>query len=252
MSNSAGPKVLLFDIETAPALVYTFSLFKPMIGLDQIVEHPRVICWSAKWLGSRTTQFSAEWDLANNRTAMLTGLRDLLDEADVVVGYNSKGFDTPWMTGEFMKEGIPLPSPFQQLDLWQMNKRNMRLLSGKLDYLSWHLLEQRKVSHPGFRLWADCLSGDEKAQRLMKRYAIQDTKLLEPLFEQMRPFIAGVNFGLWSDSELACTKCASGNLQRRGVARTAAGEFQRYQCNDCGGWSRDSRRQHTTRLRAIA
>ena len=244
------PKILLLDIETAPALVYTFSLFKPMIGLDQIVEHPRVICWSAKWYGRGRVMFESEH--ATTRADMLTKMRDLMDEADVVVGYNSVGFDVPWLKGEFMKEGIDLPSPFQQIDLWKLNKQNMRLLSGKLDYLSWHLLEERKVSHPGFRLWADCLAGDEKAWRLMKRYAIQDTALLEPLFEQMRPFIKGVNFGLWSDSETACPNCGSSNLQRRGYSRTTASTFQRYHCQDCGSWSRDSKRVDSTRLRGIS
>lgn len=249
MAAAQSPKILLFDIETAPALVYTFSLFKPVIGLDQIVEHPRILCWSAKWLGAKSVQFQSEWD--DTRLGMLQGMRDLLDEADIVVGYNSKGFDVPWLTGEFKKEGIELPSPYQELDLWQMNKQNMRLLSGKLDYLSWHLLEERKVTHGGFRLWVDCLNGDEKARRLMKKYAKQDTALLEPLFEQMRPFIKGVNLALWSDSEFACPSCGGSNLQRRGESRTVAGVFQRYQCQDCGSWSRDSKRVDTTRLRPV-
>lgn len=244
------PKILLLDIETAPALVYTFSLFKPMIGLDQIVEHPRIICWSAKWYGKGRVLFESEH--ATDRVDMLTKMRNLMDEADVVVGYNSMGFDVPWLRGEFVKEGIELPSPFQQVDLWKLNKQNMRLLSGKLDYLAWHMLEERKVSHPGFRLWAECLKGDERAWRLMKKYAIQDTALLEPLFEQMRPFIRGVNFALWNDgASFACTKCASTNVQRRGFHRTGASKFQRYHCQDCGGWSYDSKRVGTTGLRSL-
>lgn len=245
--------ILFFDIETAPMKVYTFSLFKPVIGLNQIIERPRVICWSAQWAGEEKVRFMSEYH--DGYREMLLGIRDLLDAADVVVGYNSDSFDIPWLNEQFLKHDIPIPSPYQKIDLYRLNKKFMKTPSGKLDYMAWNLLDQRKLSNAGIQLWIDCMDGTPKekkeAWKLMKAYAIQDTKLLEPLFDKMKQFVTNVNFGLYTDHDMACTHCGSDNLQRRGFARTTAGVFQRFQCNDCGGWCRDSKRTTTTSLRAI-
>lgn len=247
-------KILHLDIETSPILAYTFTLFKAMIGLNQIVERPRIICWSAKWHGKKQNLFMSEYH--HDRKAMLQGIRDLMDEADIVVGYNSQGFDIPWLNGEFAKEGIERPSPFQQVDLYRVNKKAFRLASGKLDFLAWHLLEERKVTHTGFQLWADCIGEDgpkkDKAWKMMKRYAIQDTALLEPLFEALLPYITNVNLAIHSGKDFACTGCGGENLQKRGFSYTQAGAFQRYQCIDCGSWSKDSKRVSTTQLRPLS
>lgn len=249
------PKILLFDIETAPMKVYTFSLFKPVIGVNQIIERPRVLCWSAQWYGTKSVMFQSEYH--DGYIEMLTGLRDLLDEAEVVVGYNSDSFDIPWMTEQFLENGIELPSPFKRVDLYRLNKRHLKTPSGKLDYLAWTLLNERKLSHSGIQLWIDCMDGDEatkaKGWALMKKYAIQDTKLLTPLYDKLKRFVTNVNMGLWSDSEMACPKCGSTDLQKRGFERTTAGKFQRYQCQSasCMAWSRGSKREDTTALRSI-
>ena len=39
-------------------------------------------------------------------------------------------------------------------------------------------------------------------------------------------------------AESVCVNCGSLNLQKRGSARTKTMEYQRYQCSDCGAWSR--------------
>ena len=250
------PKILYFDLETAPILAYTFSLFKPVIGMDQIVESPRIICWSARWHGTKGKKVLFNSEHQSSTVEMLTELRDLLDEADVVVGYNSDGFDIPWTTEQFLINGVELPSPYLTVDLYKLNKKHLRMPSRKLDYMALDLLGQRKVANGGIRLWLQCMDPSdpdhEKAWRMMEKYAKQDTALLEPLFNIMRPFIRNVNFGHFSHHDFACTHCGSGNLQARGYSTTQAGKFQRYCCNDCGGWSKDPKRVQTTALRNMA
>lgn len=248
------PKILFFDLETSPLLVATFSLFKPIISIPQIREHARILCWSAMWYGTKKVLFDSEYH--NSYIAMLEGIRDLLDEADIVVGYNSNSFDIKWLNAQLRQNGIDLPSPYQKVDLYRLNKGNFYLPSGKLDYVAQRMLDESKVTHSGIQMWMDICWGDEsakaKAWTTMKKYAMQDTKLLPALFEVLRPFITNVNFGLWSDESIACTHCGSSSLQKRGPARTTAGVFQRYQCQDCGGWSRSSKRIDTTELRPMS
>ncbi len=47
----------------------------------------------------------------------------------------------------------------------------------------------------------------------------------------------------------ACPRCASTDVQKRGVQRTSVSTFQRYQCNDCGAWSRAGKNLAKTELR---
>jgi len=249
------PKVLYFDLETSPLTVVTFSLFKPIISIQQIREHARILCWSAKWKGAKQrVKFDSEYH--SDYLTMLTGIRDLLDEADIVVGYNSDSFDVRWVNAQFLKAGLELPSPYEKVDLYKVNKRALYLASGKLDYLAQTLLGESKVTHSGITMWMDAMWGDEKAKasawRTFKKYAMKDTALLEPLHEKLLPFIRNVNVALYSDSEIACTHCGSDNIQRRGYRRTTAGTFQKYVCLDCKSWSYDPKRLDTTALRPMS
>ena len=164
-------KLLALDIETAPATVYTFSLFKPVIGHNQVKDPGRILCFSAQWRGQKKVMFYSEHE--HGQEEMLRVLHELLDEADVVLHYNGASFDIPWIEGELMLAGYPPPSPFRQIDLFQFFKRHSRLLSKKLDYVAHRFLDEQKVTHNGFQLWIDCMEGDEKAWKLMKKYGIE-------------------------------------------------------------------------------
>jgi DNA polymerase elongation subunit (family B) len=250
------PKILLFDLETAPILAYTFGVWNVNISMDQIVEHPRVLCWSARWVGTKGNAVMFNSEYATSPKEMLQELRDLLDEADFVVGYNSDRFDVPWTTEEFMIHGIDLPSPYVPIDLFKLIKKHIRFPINKLDYVSLRLMGERKVQHRGFRLWVDCMDSNSKnyksAWKEMEKYAKKDTLLLEPLFNILKPFIKVLNYALYNKNDFACTHCGSQNLQARGTRPTQAGLFQRYQCNDCQGWSTDPTRIKTTKLRPMS
>lgn len=243
-------RTVALDIETAPAVVFAFSGYKTNIGIDQIIEDPRMIAVSWQWEGEKRVNFRSEYH--DGYLEMLQDLWEVLNEADVVVHYNGKRFDTPWITGEFIVNGLPPVSPFAQIDLYQQLKSKARFFSGKLDYASRRLLEDRKVAHTGFKLWRDCLIGDEaekaKAWALMKRYAVKDTALLFPIYNKIRGWITAghPNRALIDGVAEGCPICASTNSQRRGFHHTGASTFQRYQCQDCGKWWHGNTRLATT------
>lgn len=240
-------RILALDIETSPALVRTFSLFRPVIGHGQIVESSRMICFSAQWEGGKVQFFS---EFHHSRQEMLQAIHDLLDEADVVITYNGKKFDIPWIHGELISEGFLPPSPVKHVDLYQVIRSNARFLSNKLDYVASRLLDEKKVAHSGFQLWIDCLDGDPKAWNLMRRYAKKDTALLLPLYYKLRPWVKGHPSRPLHDDGDGCPKCGSDNYQRRGYATTSVSKFQRYQCKNCGSWFRGSTRVGAVSSRA--
>lgn len=247
-------KMLALDIETAPALVYSFSAYDTTIGYNQVVEYPRIIAFSAQWKGKKKVEFYSEYH--QSRGEMLKALHDLIDEADLVVTYNGDRFDLPWISGEFIAEKMTPPSPVMKVDLFKVIKSNTRWFHKKLDVVSSRLLGDRKVPHQGFGLWMDCLRGDEETKRkawaLMKKYAVKDTALLWPLFEELKGWVK-MPHPVSTEPGLVCRNCGGKHLQRRGTAKTLQGEYARYQCMEpgCGAWNRGTLRTPVGETRAV-
>jgi len=77
------------------------------------------------------------------------------------------------------------------LDLMSVTKANFQFPSNKLDYVAQRLGVGAKVKHSGFKLWINCMEGDEKAWREMKKYQIQDVNLLVDLYYALLPWFVG-------------------------------------------------------------
>lgn len=233
-------RILLLDIETAPNTAHVWGLWDQNVGLNQLLASGYVMCWAAKWYGEKEVQFKS---VKNSRAkTMLKTIHALLDEADVVVHYNGRKFDIPTLHKEFVKLDLPPPAPFKQVDLLQVVKNQFRFPSNKLDYVSQELGLGSKVKHAGHEMWIACMAGDAAAWRAMEKYNRQDVALLEKLYDRLMPWIKShPNRGLYDNPDaLACPTCGSKKLQRRGEARTVSTEYARYQCLDCGSWSRSA------------
>jgi hypothetical protein len=239
-----NPRVFLADIETSPITAHVWGLRDQTIGLNQIRKVPRVIGIGGKWLGQNYVGWKSEYH--QSRMEMLEWSHAALDKADIVVHFNGTTFDIPWLIGEFAKEDMPPPSPFKNIDLYRVARKNFRLPSYKLQYVSQHLGIGQKLSTGGHDLWVRCLEGEGEDQRkawaLMRRYCKQDVALLEPLFHKLKPYFPGaVNMAVYGTETTACQKCGSTDLESRGTAYTAQRAYPQYRCNDCGGWTRDSK-----------
>lgn len=235
-------RILALDIETRPALVYTWSLYQPIIGVDQIIDPGGMFCYASKWLGERKTSFYS--DHHDGHEAMLTSLHAELDEADAVLHFNGASFDVPHIQREFMEHGMNPPAPYKQIDLYRVVKKQGRFLSNKLAHVAPQLGLDTKVSHSGFKLWKDCLAGDEAAWRKMRRYNVRDVTLLEDAYNILLPWIPRTmlpNYALETGKE-CCHRCGSENYQSRGTQPTLTGKYPRFQCKDCGGWWQSSKR----------
>jgi len=232
-------KILLLDIETAPNKAYVWGLWDQNIGLNQVESTGYVLCWAARWLGEREVMFGSIPQ--DGAITMLTRILALLDEADVVVHYNGVKFDIPTLNKEFVRYDLPPPSPYKQVDLLQVVKKQFRFASNKLDHVCSILRLGGKVKNEGFELWVKCMEGDPDAWKAMEEYNRGDVTLLEKLYHRLLPWIANhPNHGTHDDAP-CCPKCASTNFQARGYATTSLMKYRRYQCQDCGGWFRGNK-----------
>lgn len=245
-------KVLYLDIETSPNVADVWGLWNQNVGLTQLKQSSRIIGFAYRWRGKGKARWIGEYNretgLLSDQDQMIQKIHKLLDEADVVVTYNGDKFDLKVLNTSFVLAGLTPPSPCLSLDLYKTISRCFKFPSKKLAYVADVLIGDTKISNGGHVLWRHCLDPEvdevtrRKAWALMARYCRQDVDLLEPLHDVLTPWIVGTtNFALLNESLTGCKRCGSENLKKRGYSHTSTRTYQRYQCGDCGGWSRGSK-----------
>ena len=232
-------KVLLLDIETSPNVVHAWGLWNQNIGINQIIEPSRVLCWAAKWHGQEQIMFDSVYQ--SPPEVMLKGIYDLIGEADVIVHYNGKSFDIPVLNRDFILSGFTPPQPHEDVDLLSVVRKRFKFPSNKLAYVVKALGLGEKTSHEGHELWVKCMKNEPAAWGRMEEYNKNDIVLLERLYNTVKGWVKNhPNHGLYIQSlGHVCPNCGSGNVHPRGFRRTRTKIYQRYICHEpnCGAWS---------------
>lgn len=255
-------KILVLDIETTRAVVESFNLWPYSIHIDRVRMSSRILCFAAQWRGAEKVIFKAAWrdDDEAAYLDMMEEAFNLLNEADFLCTWNGDRFDIQWFEAEFARLGLGRPAPYRSIDLFKVAKKNFGkgLMSLKLDWSARQFLGDRKTPHGDTDLWDEIRYGNREqrraAQKTMKIYNCQDTRLTGRLLERFLPWI-GENFALYDsdadDGTPRCNKCNSENVQRRGTFPTKTCMYPRWRCNECGSWSRGRRMIFTNELRPV-
>lgn len=226
-------KILYIDIEWEPATAYVWRMWKENISPAQLIDKGGMLCFCAHWEGSKEYLFFSKWE--HGRNGMAKEALALLSEADLVIGYNSDKYDLPKIMGEILLEGLTPPPPPSSIDLLKTVKK-MGFVMNRLAYIAPLLKIGNKIEAGGFPLWVAVMNGDAKAQEKMKKYCIQDVKLLPRLYKKLKPFIRN-HPHVGDVKSSSCGACGSNHVQSRGFRRTKAFKIQRIQCQSCGSWS---------------
>ncbi len=251
---STSHKVLIWDVETSFMLASLFQARQDFVASKMFQHEVFMLTWAAKWEGSRDVmsgKLTGEEALAQDDTRIVADLIDLVREADVLVAHNGNGFDNKVLRGRAMLNQQEPLGPIRSIDTCAEAKNSFRLSHNSLDHLARHLGVPTKL-HTSFELWRDCYYGDESALAKMDRYCRKDVRVLEQVYQLMKPHIRGLPRlqDPEYDDEHSCTHCGSDHLQWRGYYPTNAGRFRRFQCQDCRRWGR-SRRAEKTRLSTV-
>lgn len=234
------PKILIYDIETAPLLGYVWSLWQNDVALNQLNKDWHVLSWAAKWVGDSTVMYadqSKAKDVTDDKK-LLQGLWKLLNEADVVITHNGKKFDEKKLNARFVLNGMTPAGHYKHIDTCQIAKRKFGFTSNKLEYLANQLnvkykkLTQRKF--PGFELWSECLKGNKKAWEEMRIYNTRDVHALEEVYLRLAAWDTTVNFNLYHDDLKTVCNCGNDDFHKNGFHYTTVGKFQVYKCTECG------------------
>lgn len=241
MSKSQA-RICVFDIENMAALGWHWGIYDQTIIKVQKPQHLLSIAY--KWVGEKKVHIISLPDYKlykkdpHNDYELVKAFWEVMNEADVLVGHNSRSFDTKMMNAAFMRHKLPPPAPYKQVDTKTEAKKSSRFLSNKLDDLGDEFKIGKKMKHQGFDLWLGCDSGDMKCWKTMCKYNVQDVILTEKLYLELRPWMNNhPNMGIMEDRPKACNKCGSQRMiihKKRVISN--AGYKMQYQCGDCGGY----------------
>ena len=235
-------KTLYLDIETSPMDIKTWGVWEQnalkienewvILGMSYAWDDgkPKLIypddIVAAKFLEHRNAV----------EATILGRIWTLLDEADLVIGHNSDKFDLKKINARLVRAGYGPPSPYLTVDTLKVARQRFAFTKNSLDYLGQYLGVGGKLKHTGLQLWLDCVNGDPKAWKLMKKYNKQDVILQRDVYKRLLPWINGhPHMG-----GEGCPICGSLDSQRRGNRTMKSGiKYVQHQCNDCGSYYRD-------------
>lgn len=234
VGDEFAPKVLVFDIETSPIVAYAWGLFKQNIPIDAIINDWKVLCWSAKWLGSQDIISTSLPQNDGDEKEVVRMLWELLDQADYVVAHNGKKFDVKKMNSKFLEYELGMPSHFVTIDTLQIVKGNLNLTSNKLDWVATFLGIENK-HETSFALWKGCMEGSLESWEKMVKYCDQDVNILEQVYlKVMHLDKRSPNYYTYFDGEEPICKVCGEEVVETSSHKTAASTFPVYSCVSCG------------------
>lgn len=239
--NPSLPKILIFDIETSPTISYTWRRYNENVSLDQVIQDPIMLTWSAKWLyGTEIMSDKITPDEVKdaNDYRIVKSLWNLVNEADIVVAHYGDNFDLPMLNSRAIINNLPPYSITTSIDTKKIASKQFRFPSNKLDALGEYFKVGKKIK-TDFTLWKRCMNGEQAAIDEMSMYNDQDVIVLEEVYLKLRPYIkAHPNVGLYLESDKpVCANCGSDHLHVEGSYYTNTGRYTVYRC-ECGAMSR--------------
>lgn len=237
------PKILIFDIETAPLKAFVWSRWKQNIYLDQTISEWFMISWSANWLYDThmmTGLLTPEEIKAEDDSRISRDIWKLLDEADIIIGHNCKQFDTPKLNSRFIMNGLNPPSPYRQIDTLTTARKEFGFSSNKLDALAGFFGIEHKSS-TSFKLWVECMEGNQDSLDYMLKYNSKDVTILEQVYLKLRPWIRNhPNLSVYLETNSAtCPYCGSEHIYETADSYyTQVSRYSILRCDDCSGIAR--------------
>ena len=236
------PKILIFDLETAPMTAYVWGRWKQNISLSETINEWFIICWSAKWLDEDeifTGVVTPEEALRQSDDRIVGMLWNLMNQADIVCAYNGRDFDVPKLNSRIIVNGYPPLNSYKVIDPYQIVKKQFGFSCNKLDAMARYFGFDCKLD-TGFELWAGCLRGDKDALAYMLEYNKRDVELLENVLKKIMPYAKGLpNLNVYRDNlVMKCPVCGSEHVVHTGFYYTNTYKYPEYTCMECGAKSR--------------
>jgi DNA polymerase elongation subunit (family B) len=164
-------KTLTFDIETSMNLGGYFGRSYD-VQIAKVIQKGFVFGFAYKWLDKPKIYSCYIWDFPlykkepKNDINVVKKWAELMQDTNVVVGWNSDKFDNRVMYGRLLIHKLPPLAMPQSFDVMKAVKKLAAYDSYKLNDVSESFGHGSKIE-TNIELWWDCLMGIKKAQRMM-------------------------------------------------------------------------------------
>jgi hypothetical protein len=258
-----SPRMLVIDIETTPNLAWTWGHYQQ--NIIDIERYWWMLSFAYAWFDLSTDAIGEIGFVGLNQDPSFFADSDddrfvvdrmwsLLDQADIVIGQNSKSFDVRKFNARAVIHGYTPPSPYLQIDTKRAAAEVGSFGSNSLKHLARMLNVPLKEENRGFPMWREVMANEQVAWAEMEVYNKADVLSTAELYTRLRPWMSGANhpnLGLYIASEgMVCTHCGNTEkahggrgFQYRGNRVTNASLFKSVRCNKCGAYSREYQRQ---------
>lgn len=243
ISDSKTPRILIFDIETAPMKAYVWSKWKQDIGSSQFISGWYILSWAGKWLNNKNIMsdvLTPNEAVNENDKRIVRSLWELFNQADIVIAHNASRFDVPKMNTRYILNDMMPPTPYRVIDTLVVARKTFAFTSNRLDDLAGYFnIDHKKET--SFELWDRCVNGDQEALDYMAEYNVKDVDILEQVYLKLRPYIKNhPNLSLYLENEdETCPYCGSTNVAETGTfTYTNVSKFSNVRCLDCNAIAR--------------
>lgn len=208
-----------------------------------VTRWPRTVSVAGHWVGTDETFYYAEWQRGGAK-AMARGIRDRINEADLLVGHNIDGFDLPHIRTLIDDHREQQFKPVKTRDTLKI-ARGLKYESCTLDALCQRFGIPTKVGKYDVENTRLAIEGDKEAQRKHFEYNVGDPIATSGLYLRFLP-LDHKHPPIWPKAYDAngnlleqCNRCGtSGRLFKRdGETLKVVLEHALYECKNCGGWS---------------
>ncbi len=254
-----APRILTVDLERVPGRV-TLDVWEGRdfqrvnyVHPDRWSDLPRTVCVGHKWYDETRVGFTAAWDNPDDPYHCAREAWKLYDEADWVVTFNGRRADNRWLQQDWATLGLPRPTPWKDIDLFLVARRSFAFESKSLRHLCDRLDIPNKDGHYDVETARAAVAGDEQARKRLKRYNLQDVRVTEAAFVRLRPWLTGINWGLFAGhGSRVCPTCGANRMTRqRGTHTAITGRYEVWRCDECGSLARESKRSVSTPTRGV-
>jgi uncharacterized protein YprB with RNaseH-like and TPR domain len=116
-------------------------------------------------------------------------IRDILNNADMLISWNGRRFDWKFLQTRLMMHGETPLQPALHIDVYYQSRYKLLLASNRLDHVDRFLHgDSEKTSLHG-QIWQKAACGDRGSLDYVVEHCEKDVGVLERVFYDLKPFI---------------------------------------------------------------
>ena len=254
--KTEGQKLLYLDIENTAHEGWSYDVFFKNGGRMAGIKIPaHLISIQYQWEGEDKVHvkslrmFPTFKDDYRDDYLLAKHAHDLIDKADIVVAFNGKGHDIPFLNWRFMVHKMKAPSPYKVVDPYQVRKsliknkspgNSLRAVAEEQGYTA-------KLDSVGWPIWQKCVDDRvSKRERLdayreIEIYGGGDIAPLRQAYLDIRGWMPNhpKDHTKTNDSTAPICKmphCDGKCIWRGYITKKGGKKERRFQCKECGSY----------------